>query len=53
MQKSKKTVSIKAHFEGLSDHRHHNRLHKLLDVIIITICAVVAGADTYEQIENL
>ena len=52
MQKDEKAVSIKTHFEGLSDHRHHNRLHKLIDVIIITICAVVAGADTYEQIEN-
>ena len=31
---------------------HHNKLHKLIDVIIITICGVVAGADTYEQIEN-
>jgi predicted transposase YbfD/YdcC len=52
MQKDKESVSIKAHFERLSDHRHHNKLHKLIDVIIITICAVVAGADTYEQIEN-
>lgn len=32
---------------------HHNKLHKLIDVIIITICGVVAGADPYEQIENL
>ncbi len=27
-------------------------LIKLIDVIIIAICGVVAGADTYEQIEN-
>ncbi|MCK5097081.1 MAG: transposase family protein [Desulfobacteraceae bacterium] len=24
----------------------------MIDVIIIAICGVVAGADTYEQIEN-
>jgi len=52
MKKDKKSVSIETHFEKLLDHRHHNKLHKLIDVIIITICAVVAGADTYEQIEN-
>jgi hypothetical protein len=52
MQRDKESTSIRAHFEKLSDHRHHNKLHKLIDVIIITICAVVAGADTYEQIEN-
>ena len=44
--------SIKSFFERIDDHRHHNRLHKLIDVIIIAICAVIAGADTYEQIEN-
>ncbi|WDP87985.1 MAG: ISAs1 family transposase [Desulfobacter sp.] len=36
----------------MQDPRHHNKLHNLIDVVIIAICAVVAGADTYEQIEN-
>ena len=44
--------SIETFFKGIDDPRHHNKLHKLIDVIIIAICAVVAGADTYEQIEN-
>ena len=44
--------SIKSFFERIDDHRHHNKLHKLIDIIIIAICAVIAGADTYEQIEN-
>ena len=44
--------SIESFFEQIEDHRRHNKLHKLLDIIIITICAVVSGADTYEQIEN-
>ncbi len=44
--------TIDTFFERIEDHRHHNKLHKLIDVIIIAICGVVAGADTYEQIEN-
>lgn len=44
--------TIDSFFEKVEDPRHHNKLHKLIDVIIIAICAVVAGADTYEQIEN-
>lgn len=44
--------SIEAFFERIDDPRHHNKRHKLIDIIIIAICAVVAGSDTYEQIEN-
>lgn len=38
-------------FETVEDPRHHNRLHKLIDIIVMSITAVVAGADSYEQIE--
>jgi hypothetical protein len=41
--------SIDSFFEKIEDHRHHNKLHKLIDIIIIAICGVVAGADTYEH----
>ena len=44
--------TIDSFFETIEDPRHHNAIHKLIDVIIITICGVVSGADTYEQIEN-
>ncbi len=44
--------SIESFFGQIEDHRHHNKQHKLIDIIIIAICGVVAGADTYEQIEN-
>jgi len=44
--------SIESFFENINDPRYHNKRHKLIDIIIIAICAVVAGADTYEQIEN-
>ena len=39
-------------FERIDDYRRHNKIHKPIDIILIAICAVVAGADTYEQIEN-
>ena len=44
--------TFESFFENIDDPRHHNKLHKLIDVLVIAICAVVAGADTYEQIEN-
>ncbi len=38
--------TIDKYFATIKDHRHHNKLHKLIDVIIIAIYVVVAGADT-------
>jgi predicted transposase YbfD/YdcC len=46
------TPAIDYFFEKVQDPRRHNRLHKLIDIIMIGICAVISGADTYEQIEN-
>lgn len=47
-----KKQTIDQFFETVQDPRHHNRLHGLIDIIVIAICAVVSGADTYDQIEN-
>lgn len=44
--------TFESFFENIQDPRHHNKRHRLIDIIFIAICAVVAGADTYEQIEN-
>lgn len=44
--------TIEPFFENIQDPRHHNKRHKLVDIIFISICAVVSGADTYGQIEN-
>ncbi|MFN9175066.1 MAG: transposase family protein [Synechocystis sp.] len=36
------------HFQSLEDPRAKNLLeHKLLDIIGLTICAVICGADTW------
>jgi predicted transposase YbfD/YdcC len=46
-------LSIAYHFAGLTDPRiDRSRLHELLDIIAIAICAVVAGADSRDDIED-
>ncbi len=45
--------SIEAHFATLSDPRVEGRtLHKLLDIIVLTIAAVASGAEGWEAIED-
>lgn len=42
-----------AHFSHLPDPRVEGRCdHKLIDIIVITVCAVVAGAETWVDVEN-
>jgi predicted transposase YbfD/YdcC len=42
---------IETHFGNLRDPRAaHSILHKLLDILIITICAVICGADNFVAI---
>ena len=51
--KHKKSASITEHFSSLTDPSiDRNKQHKLLDIILITICAVISGADGWEAIEN-
>src|SRR5260370_40523322 len=41
------------HFADLTDPRiDRSRLHELLDIVAIAICAVVAGADSWDDIED-
>jgi predicted transposase YbfD/YdcC len=47
------TLSFAHHFAGLTDPRlDRSRLHELLDIVAIAICAVVAGADSWDDIED-
>jgi predicted transposase YbfD/YdcC len=44
--------SIEEHFSQVEDPRiERNKLHKLLDIIVIAICAVICGADNWVDIE--
>src|SRR5215472_17420676 len=42
--------ALKAHFAQLEDPRvERTRLHQLLDIVIIAICAVMAGAESWDD----
>jgi len=46
-------LSIQRHFAGLPDpRRRHGQLHRLLDIIAIALCAVIAGANTWQEVET-
>ena len=43
--------TIANHFGDLTDPRiDRTKLHKLLDILVIAICAVIAGADNWEDV---
>lgn len=44
--------TIITHFAGLTDPRRYNRRHKLLDIVVIAICAVICGADDWPGVEE-
>jgi predicted transposase YbfD/YdcC len=44
-------ASIDKHFANLEDPRiDRTRLHKLLDILVIAICAAICGADNWEEV---
>jgi predicted transposase YbfD/YdcC len=46
-------IPFKEHFSALDDPRaQHSIEHLLLDIVLITICAVICGADNWVEIEN-
>jgi len=47
-----KRNSIGDFFSDLTEPRESNKRHKLIDVITIALCAVICGADTWEEIEE-
>ncbi|MEO1622936.1 MAG: ISAs1 family transposase, partial [Cyanobacteria bacterium J06632_3] len=45
--------SLLTHFEALEDPRTSYLVeHPLLDIIVLTICAIICGAETWEEIEE-
>ena len=46
-------ASIEHHFADLDDPRiDRTKLHKLLDIVVIAICAVICGADDWVAVET-
>jgi predicted transposase YbfD/YdcC len=53
LQNSRRDLSIAQHFRKLKDpRRRHRRLHRLQDVLVIALCAVIAGAQDWQDIET-
>jgi predicted transposase YbfD/YdcC len=45
------TVSVAQFFTRLRDpRRRHRRRHLLLDIVVLTLCAVIAGANDWQQV---
>jgi predicted transposase YbfD/YdcC len=52
-RKQPRDLSIAKHFAKLKDPRRaHRRLHLLQDIIVIALCAVLAGAQDWQEIET-
>lgn len=50
---SQPTASILQHFSGLADPRiNRQKKHQLQDIFVITLCAVICGADNWVEIEE-
>jgi predicted transposase YbfD/YdcC len=46
-----KSLAIQHYFRRLQDpRRRQRRLHRLLDIIVIAICAVLCGADNWQEV---
>jgi len=47
------TASIEQHFRALKDPRiNRSKRHKLIDIVVISICAVICGADNWVAVES-
>jgi len=47
------TTTLIEHFSEIHDHRQAGKIeHKLIDIVILSICASICGADGWEMIEN-
>lgn len=46
-------TSLKTHFSAVHDPRaRHSIDHRLVDIMVLTICAVICGADSWVEVEN-
>ena len=49
---SNRDVSVAHHFAGLPDPRiDRTKKHALADILVIALCGVIAGADSWEEVE--
>jgi hypothetical protein len=49
----RRTASIVDHFASLDDpRRNRQKQHKLIDILVIAICAVLGGANDWVAVES-
>jgi len=47
------TASLIEHFASLEDPRiDRNKYHALIDIVVLTVCAVASGADGWEELNS-
>jgi predicted transposase YbfD/YdcC len=51
MEKARPQATVSAYFSVIEDPRRYNRRHKLLDILVISICAAICGADGWQDVE--
>jgi len=51
MERENLQGTIAEYFAELEDPRWYNKRHKLLDILVIAICAAICGADGWEDVE--
>ena len=50
--KNPESPTLTRHFENSTDPRKQNKRHKLIDIMIISICAVICNANTFQHIHE-
>lgn len=43
-------IPFTTHFDCIKDPRYHNTRHLLYDMLIIALCAIISGADSWTQV---
>ena len=47
------SASIVDHYVALEDPRiGRNRRHQLIDIVVLTVCAVISGCETWEDLQD-
>ncbi|MCX6057256.1 MAG: transposase family protein, partial [Chloroflexi bacterium] len=51
MSEEDSLAHIQEHFGDIKDPRHERtRHHKLIDILVIAICAIICNADNWEEV---
>lgn len=49
----KKSSSLLEHLSQIKDPRHPtNQDHKLIDILVIAVCAIISGAEHFTEFED-